>query len=88
MYELTYKNFHYKPWQDFMEDNIKIFHQVNDDIFIDWSPYRTLKKEDFELWIDLGMPNRDHEALQYEGKWVHCPLTSEDLQKIKKFKGL
>ena len=53
---------------------------------IDWSGYGFAPTaEDFALWIELGYPNRDHPALEFEGRFVYCPINSKDLQTIKAY---
>lgn len=58
--EFEYKGYKYSPWDDYEEDNIKRFHDVicpdGKSIMMPFSPYYHLKVEDFQLWIDSGMP--------------------------------
>ena len=72
----TYKGFVYTPWEDFEEDNVKIFHDFHTpgggEVCMDWSPYSVPTAEDIKTWIELGMPKRISGG----------PLDSEDLIKI------
>lgn len=73
---MEYKGFIYKPWQEVMDDNIKVYHDVETPdgkiIDMDWSPYETPSFDDFKMWIELGMPKRIHGG----------PLSSNDLKTI------
>lgn len=73
----TYKGFQYVPWDDVEPDNIKIWHDVitpeDATITVDWSPYMTMSRRDFERWIDFGMPERLY----------NYPLRTEDLDSIQ-----
>lgn len=55
-----YKGYIYKPWEDREEDNTKIFHDIitpdGEERGIDWSPYSYMRKDDFQLWVDIGAP--------------------------------
>lgn len=72
-----YRGYEYVPWTDVEEDNIKHFHDVfapdGQRISFDWSPYSMPSRADFQLWINLGCPDRIGSG----------PLTSEDLQTIQ-----
>jgi len=59
-----YKGYRYEPWEDIEpEECIKIFHDVKspdgERLSIDWSPYNNISEEQFQEWIDTGMPNRE-----------------------------
>ena len=76
--EMQYKGFKYEPMEDVEPDNIKIFHIVvtpeGKEIHMDWSPYSVPTIEDFQVWIDLGCPDR-----------IGCgPLRREDLATLLK----
>lgn len=82
---MKYKGFTYSQELDYEPDNVKIFHSVTTPdgrvINMDWSSYSTPTQNDFELFIDLGLPDRMHPSL---GKrQVYCPLNRNDLFKIK-----
>lgn len=83
----SYKGFTYSQEIDYEPDNMKIFHIVKTpegrQIQMDWSSYSTPSKNDFELWVDLGLPDRNHPALYFEGKKYFCSLDRDDLIKIK-----
>lgn len=55
-----YKGFQYCPEKDFEPDNVKIFHVVKTtdgkEIQMKLSPYEELSEDNFQKWIDLGMP--------------------------------
>jgi len=61
-----YKGVRYLPDYDYEDDNMKIFHMVELDqptggqelVILDWSPYSTPTIEQFQTWVDLGMPGR------------------------------
>jgi hypothetical protein len=58
------------------EENCKINHMAvkgEKRVHMDWSPYSTPSMEDFELWIDLDMPERINGG----------PLDRDDLEFIK-----
>ena len=64
------------------DDNRKISHYATKDgkkVDMDWSPYSTPSKEDFALWVDLGMPDR--KAVNGIG-----PLDIDDLIQLAKDK--
>ena len=81
-----YKGFTYSQSLDIEPYEVtKIFHEVKTPdgrvIYMDWSSYSTPTKNDFELWIELGLPDRMHPSL---GKrQVYSPLNRDDLFKIK-----
>lgn len=82
----TYKGYRYEPWDDVEPGEcIKIWHEVvtpdGKRISMDWSPYYTPEMSDFQLWIDLGCPNRYDQGLGER----HCygSLDRKDLEKIK-----
>lgn len=82
---MEYKGFTYSQEKDYEPDNIKIFHSVKTPdgrvVSMDWSSYSTPTQNDFELFIDLGLPDRMHPSL---GKrHVYSPLSRNDLFKIK-----
>ena len=85
----TYKGYTYDPFDDVDDDVIKIYHMVKtpdgSDIVMDWSSYSKPTQEEFELWIDLGMPDRMHEGLNYPGKLRWNPINGDDLLKIKNY---
>jgi hypothetical protein len=74
----AYKGFIYQPEEDREDDNVKIFHFVYTElpsqkmISMDWSPYSTPSAEQFQTWVDLGMPKRI----------TNGPLDGNDLIKI------
>lgn len=81
----NYRGFKMIEEVDYEEDNIKRFHFVTTPdgrkVIMDWSSYSTPTEKNFQLWVDLGMPNRDHPSL---GKrQYYCPLDENDLIKIK-----
>lgn len=84
---MKYKGFTYSQEIDYEPDNVKIFHMVKTPegktVHMDWSSYSELSQNDFELYVDIGLPNRMHPALHYEGRKVFCPLDTNDLIKIK-----
>jgi hypothetical protein len=70
-----FKGVKYLPDYDYEEDNMKIFHLVETDkgtLPLDWSPYSIPTIEEFQTWVNLGMPRRIGTG----------PLTREDLLKI------
>lgn len=65
--ERSRAEFHHRGYcmwhtEDVEEDNIKLWHHVltpdNTLTYVDWSPYSTMTEQDFQMWIDLGMPGR------------------------------
>lgn len=84
---MEYKGFTYSQEKDYEPDNVKIFHTVTTpegkQIPMDWSPYSTPSKNDFELYVDLGCPDRMHPSLDYSNRRVFAPLNTQDLIKIK-----
>lgn len=55
---------------------------------IDWSSWGApITQADFELWIDLGQPTREHPAIKPDNN-VYTPLNTEKLIKIKTYQGL
>jgi len=61
----TFKGVTYLPDYDYEDDNMKIFHTVEIDTYggspvistsMDWSPYSTPTMEEFQTWVNLGMP--------------------------------
>jgi hypothetical protein len=82
---MKYKGYTYFQELDYEPDNIKIFHEVKTPdgrvLSMDWSSYSTPTQNDFELYIDLGLPDRMHPSL---GKrQVYSPLNRDALFKIK-----
>jgi len=72
------------------EDAPDIYYEVimpnGDTGCMDWSGwYSKPSKKDFEMWIELGMPDRYHPALQAEGRFVFTPIDADDLIKIAKY---
>lgn len=67
------------------EDNRKIFHHVRTPegkmIYMDFSPYSSVSQADFELWIRLGLPDR-------ESTGIRGPLHREDLFALAQQRGL
>lgn len=84
---MKYKGFTYSQELDYEPDNIKIFHEVKTPdghtVSMDWSPYSTPSQNDFELYVDLGLPDRMHPSLDYDGRRVFAPLNRDSLFKIK-----
>ena len=84
---ITYKGYVYELDFQVEDDNRKMLHFVilpnGETKYIDWSPYKDITMEDFQLWVDLGMPDRMHNALRYEGKMFFGSLDRADLLKIK-----
>jgi hypothetical protein len=84
---MKYKGFTYSQELDYEPDNVKIFHEVKTPegkiIHMDWSSYSTPTQNDFELYVDLGLPDRMHPALHHEGRRVFCPVNRDDLIKIR-----
>lgn len=83
---MEYKNFIYSQELDIEPNEVtKIFHAVKTPegrtVYMDWSPYSTPTQNDFELWIDLGLPDRMHPSLGE--RRVYCSLNRSDLFKIK-----
>jgi hypothetical protein len=71
----TFKGVTYLPDHDYEDDNMKIFHIVevnNKEVSMDWSPYSTPSVEEFQTWVNLGMPKRV----------TNGPLNREDLVKL------
>lgn len=72
-----YKGWIYCPESVVEPDNIKIWHTVitpdKRRISFDWSPYNTPSLAEFQLWIDLGCPDRI----------TGSPLNIDDLKRIK-----
>lgn len=66
--------------EDFEDDNIKKFHFCDNNgksEMIGWTPYEEMEECDFVLWVDLGKPERDTNAVG--------PLHTSDLiQKLAK----
>jgi hypothetical protein len=62
--KIEYKGFSYQFEMDYEEDNMKIFHESVDQngkrILMDFSPYYQMTQHTFELWVESGMPNREH----------------------------
>ena len=82
---MNYKGFTYSQELDYEPDNVKIFHEVKTPngkiVHMDWSSYSTPTQNDFELYVDLGLPDRMHPSL---GKrQVLSPLNRNDLFTIK-----
>ena len=83
---MNYKGFTYSQELDIEPNEVaKIFHEVKTPdgrvLSMDWSSYSTPTQNDFELWIDLGLPDRMHPSL---GKrQVYCSLNRDDLFKIR-----
>jgi len=83
---MEYKGFTYSQELDIEpEECVKIFHEVKTPdgrvVHMDWSSYSTPTQNDFELYIDLGLPDRMHPSL---GKrQVYAPLSRNDLFKIR-----
>jgi len=52
----------YVCYEEVMEDNIKLFHEVvlgnGRVVNMDWSPYRIPTQEEVAQWFKLGMPKR------------------------------
>jgi len=85
---MKYKGFTYSQELDIEpEECTKIFHYVTTPDGhtrnMDWSSYSTPTQHDFELFVDLGLPDRNHPALHFEGRNFFCPLDRNDLFKIK-----
>jgi hypothetical protein len=83
---MNYKGFTYSQELDCEPNEVtKIYHNVTTPdgrtVHLDWSPYSTPTKNDFELWVDLGLPDRMHPSLGE--RRVYCPLNRNDLFKIK-----
>ena len=82
---MKYKGFTYSQEKDYEPDNIKIFHTVvtpeGKEVSMDWSSYSTPSQSDFELWVEIGLPDRMHPALGE--RRVLCPLDTKDLVKIR-----
>jgi hypothetical protein len=82
---MKYKGFTYSQEKDYEPDCIKIFHTVitpeGKQVSMDWSSYSTPSQNDFELWVDIGLPDRMHPALG--DRRVFSPLNRDDLFKIK-----
>lgn len=78
----NYRGFKMIEEVDYEEDNIKRFHFVTTpdgrEVIMDWSPYSTPTEKNFQLWVDLGLPNRDHLSIR-----GNAPLNENDLLKIK-----
>lgn len=71
----SYKGYSYDSELLIEDDNTKILHYAIKDghsIWMDWSPYDIPRQNDWEKWIDLGMPDR--KAIDSIG-----PLTTSDL---------
>lgn len=60
--DIQYKGYRYEP--DVMRDHdvVKVFHDAirpdGSTVAIDFTPYRKMRQEDFERWVDLGEPTR------------------------------
>lgn len=84
---MQYKGFKYQPETEYEPELIRTYHFVitpeGEQVHFDWSSFSSPTEEEFKLWIDLGLPDRDHPALQFEGKFVFAPLDNKDLNKIK-----
>lgn len=85
---MKYKGFTYSQELDIEpEECTKIFHYVTTPDghthHMDWSSYSSPTQHDFELFIDLGLPDRNHPALHFQGKNFFSPLDRNDLFKIK-----
>jgi hypothetical protein len=85
---MEYKGFIYSQELDIEPNEVaKIFHNIRTPegrtIYMDWSSYSTPSQNDFELYIDLGLPDRMHPSLHFEGKNVFCPIDRNDLIKIR-----
>lgn len=54
--------FTYLPEEDVEDDCTKIWHNIKLEdgrtVHCDWSPYSLMRKEEIELWLELGMPAR------------------------------
>lgn len=81
-----YKGYSYMPEEDREPDECtKIFHYVETlkepksigVVLMDWSSYHEPTLEEFEVWIDLGLPDRWHPAVK-----SCAPLRREDLVEI------
>jgi len=72
----AYKGHTYSFEIDTEPDNIKIFHDVilpsGKRVHMDWSPYTYPTAEEFEVWVDLGLP----------GRRTTGPLDSRDLREL------
>lgn len=59
-FEYEYNGYQYRTWKDYEDDNIKIFHECYKDgvevdlgrEFVNTSPYRYVKPEDFRRYVD------------------------------------
>ena len=64
----TYKGYTYRPWNENDEDCTKIWHDfVKADgttVICDFTPYSKMTEEHIRLWIDLGCPDGDLNALR------------------------
>lgn len=79
---MNYNGFIYSMEQDVEPDIIKNFHYVvtpeGKTIHMDWSSYSVPTREEFELYVHLGCPDRYHGALS-KNRRVYSPLNKEDL---------
>jgi hypothetical protein len=79
----NYKGYTYQPEYEIEADydNAKIWHEIvkpdGTRTHADFTPYSYMTEEDFQLYIDLGMPER------ITVNRVSCPLRSETLKDIQ-----
>jgi hypothetical protein len=101
-YPAEYKGWKYDvEWLE-DEDTRKKLHSATKDgkqVSIDWSPYSNMSDEDYKLWIDLGMPDReavgsigpiDHDDLITVAKTKQgtADLLTRELNELKRLSGL
>lgn len=84
MSRFNYKGFSYEPYEEVEADgdNVKIWHDVRlpDGITIaslDWTPYSYLTLEQFQLFVDAGLPDR------FAVRNCGGTITEEELHQIK-----
>lgn len=74
-----YLDYVYLPYQDFEDDNVKIWHEVEnvktgERMTADFTPYCFMSKIDFKNFVDLGFPGRGGDA---------GPLSSDKLRRMR-----
>lgn len=81
---MNFKGFTYQGWEDYEDDNIKIFHDVQTPegkvISMPFSPYFTMTQKAFEQWILIGCPTESRQVTRPDGGVTYCNWTPEYLQ--------
>lgn len=83
MDNISFKGFVYQGWEDYEEDNVKIFHDVltpaGKTISMPFSPYTRMNQQMFEKWVLIGCPTESKKTL-VGTTTIHSNWTAKDLQ--------